>query len=153
MRILALFLVLFCAACTPQSGTLSSPALGAQGDFTEQIAISDHPHHVLMGHVIDFTQNGARTRALVIGQRRDGVHRLRMSEAWNGGTALPFTATHRRLDGCTHGHCRDNAVGMILLSDALFQEVRATGLTARLIGTSDAINIRVPATLFRALPE
>ncbi len=153
MRFMILILFLFCAACTPQSGALTAPALGAQGNFTEQIVISNHPHHVLMGHVVDVTQAGTRTRALVIGQRRDGVHRLRMSEAWQDGTALPFSPTHRRLDGCTHGHCRDNSVGFILLPDILFQSARQHGLTARLIGTSDAINIAVPASLFQALPE
>ena len=153
MRLLAVFLLIFLATCAPQGGSLSSPQTGLNGHFTQQIVISNHPHHVLMGHLIDTSRDGVQTRALVIGQRRDGVHRLRMAEAWSGGVELPFEPMHSRLDGCTHGHCRDRAVGMIILSDQMFAAARQQGLSARLIGTSDAIDLSVPASLFQALPE
>ncbi|MBF9045251.1 hypothetical protein HKCCE4037_18050 [Rhodobacterales bacterium HKCCE4037] len=153
MRVIVLFLLTFLAACAPQQGQLVAPDLGISGQFTRQVVISDDAHHVLTGHLVQTTQNGVRTRALVIGQRFDGVHRLRMTQAWMNGTTLPFSGTTRRLDGCTHGHCRDNAVGMILLSDQLFSHARAHGLAARLTGPSDNIDIRVPASLFPTLPE
>ncbi len=153
MRFLSLIFLMFFAACAPQSGVISDGATGLTGQFTRQVVISDHPHHVLMGHLIQTTRDGVQTRALVIGQRRDGVHRVRMVEAWSDGIELPFSATTRRLDGCTHGHCRDNAVGVIFLSDQLLADGRSNGLSARLIGRSAAINIEVPATLFQALQE
>ncbi|WP_224814065.1 hypothetical protein [Hasllibacter sp. MH4015] len=150
---LALLLLTFVVACAPQPGTLVADQTGLNGSFTAQIPISDHPHHVLMGHVIDTTRDGARVRALVIGARTDGVHRLHMREAWSNGIELPFRSTSRRLDGCTHGHCRDRALGIILLSDAMFAQVRQHGLRARLIGSAEPIDISVPASLFLALPE
>lgn len=153
MRILSLIWLVFLAACTPQYGPLTAPETGLDGHFTRQVVISDHAHHVLMGHLIAATRDGTRTRALVINQRRDGVHRLRMAEAWRNGTALPFSATHRRLDGGTHGHCRDHSVGMIFVSDALFHQARIHGLSARLIGTGEPVDIFVPAPLFQALPD
>lgn len=152
MRLILPIFMLF-AACTPQSGTLVSQHTGLAGSYSRQVAISDHAHHVLMGHIIDTTRDDMRVRALVIHSRNDGVHRLRMREAWSNGVELPFRATNRRLDGCTHGHCRDRAVGMIFLSDALYSYAISHGLDARLTGTGDAINISVPASLFQALPE
>jgi hypothetical protein len=103
-----------------------------------------------MGHVIDVTRDGERVRALVIQQRRDGVHRLSMREAWSQGVRLPFRASSGRMDGCSHGNCRDNSIGFIFLSDALFAHAASHGLTARLIGSSDAVDITVPASLFAA---
>ena len=129
-------------------GALSNPQTGVAGVYTAQTVITDHPHHVLLGHVIIVTRGAVTVRALVIGQRRDGVHRLRYAEAWSGGVELPFRRHYGR--DCTHGHCRDNAIGMIFLSDALFDRAVAQGLTARLIGTSGAIDIAAPAALFRA---
>lgn len=150
-------LLLLMTACAPRTGTLVSQHTGLTGHYTAQIPISDHAHHVLMGHLIDMTRTDGRTdahvRALVIGARNDGVHRLVMREAWSNGVELPFQATHRRLDRCTHGHCRDRAVGMIFLSEALFDYAAAFGLTGQLIGTSDSIDFAVPATLFQELPE
>jgi hypothetical protein len=128
-------------------GSLSNSDTGLSGVYTAQAVISDHPHHVLVGHVIIVTRGSHRVRALVVQQRRDGVHRLRYAEAWSGGVALPWRVTHGQ--GCTHGHCRDNPVGMIFLSAALFARAEAQGLDARLVGRSGAINIAVPAALFR----
>lgn len=150
---LSLLLVMLLTACVPQSGTLISRDTGLQGSYTAQATISDHPHHVLRGHVIDTTRDGVRVSAVVISARYDGVHRVVMREAWSNGAELAFRATHRRLDGCSHGQCRDRAVGMIFLSEALFAHAAVHGLHARLIGTGDAIDISVPASLFQALPE
>jgi hypothetical protein len=153
MRWLSLFLLLALAACTSSPGVVHSPETGLHGQYTAQVVISDHPHHVLMGHLVAFAHDGTRTRALIIGQRRDGVHRLRMAQAWRGGVELPFTSTTHQLDGCTHGHCRDRAVGIIALSDAVLATARRDGLSARLTGRSDAVDIHVPAWLFQSLPE
>jgi hypothetical protein len=131
-----------------QGGTLANPETGVSGTYTAQVVISDHPHHVLVGHVIIVTRGPDTVRALVIQQRRDGVHRLHYAEAWSAGIALPFRRTYG--PGCTHGHCRDNAVGMIFLSSALFVRAEHHGLSARLVGPSGAIDIAVPAALFRA---
>lgn len=131
-----------------QGGTLANPETGVAGTYTAQVVISDHPHHVLVGHVIIVTRGEDTVRALVIQQRRDGVHRLRFREAWSGGVELPWRRSFG--DGCTHGRCRDNPVGMIFLSAALFERAEAHGLTARLVGASGAIDIAAPATLFRA---
>lgn len=150
---LAFPLLLLVAACTPQAGGLRAVPTGLEGYYTRQVVISDDPHHVLMGHLVDGTRNGQRARMLVIGARRDGVHRLVMHEAWSGGVELPFVATSRRFDGCTHGHCRDRSIGLIVLSDALFAQAARHGLSARLIGTGPAIAIHVPAALFSELPD
>lgn len=148
IRFLA-FMMLALAACSPRSGAVVSPQTGVTGQYSRQIVISDHPHHVLMGHVIETRRDDIVVHALVIGHRHDGVNRVVMREAYAGGIALPFQPTHRRLDGCTHGHCRDRAVGMIFLSPALLDQARQHGLRARLIGSGDAIDISVPALLFQ----
>ncbi len=127
-------------------GALSNDQTWISGVYSAQRAISAHPHHVLMGHVIIADQGPRRAHALVIGQRRDGVHRPQYSAAWHDGAQLAFrpeTGT-----GCTHGHCRDAPVGMILLSAAEFRSAQARGLAARLTGPSGAIDIDVPAALF-----
>jgi hypothetical protein len=127
-------------------GAISHPTSGISGVYSAQMPISDHPHHVLMGHVIIAHHDSAVARALVIGHRRDGVHGLHYTAAWQNGRALRFrreTGT-----GCTHSHCRDGPVGMILLSEPLFRIAKAQGLTARLIGPSGAIDIFAPAALF-----
>lgn len=147
LRLLTLCLCLLALPAHATGGTLSNPATGISGIYTDQHRISDHPHHVLMGHVIVVTRDGGQARALVIGHRRDGVHRLHFSEAWADGHRLPFrreTGT-----GCTHGHCRDRPVGMILLDAARFDRAQREGLTARLTGPSGAVDIAVPAALFR----
>jgi hypothetical protein len=146
---LALTFVAICLAATQLNAQtrLSTPETGLSGHYTAQIRISDHPHHVLMGHVIHVTRADETVRALVIHQRRDGVHRLRFREAWSGGRRLPFSASHRGR-GCTHGHCRDNPVGFLFLSAAMFERAQITGLRARLIGPSGAIAIAVPPRLF-----
>lgn len=155
LRLLSLLLVL--AACTPQTGpqtgVVRSSHAGLEGAYTRQVVISDHAHHVLMGHLVDGTQAGERHRMLVIGARRDGVHRLTMRQAWSHGVELPFVSTSRRFDGCTHGHCRDRSVGLIVLSDALFGHAARHGLSALLTGSADSIEIFVPPELFSELPE
>lgn len=153
MRVLTPLLLVLLASCNPSGGTLNAPHTGVAGQFTQQMVISNDPHHVLMGHLISVTQNGSHIHALVIGQRRDGVHRLRMHEAWSEGIQLPFTSTTRHLDGCTHGHCRDNAVGMVFLNGALIEHARTHGFSARLTGRSEAVTIHVPPTLFHAFPN
>jgi len=87
-------------------------------------------------------------RALRVHQRRDGVHRLRFDEAWTQGVSLPFTSPSRPTDGCVQDRCRDVYVGTIYFSDQLFQRAQTTGLSARLIGPSGAVQISAPASLF-----
>ncbi len=151
IRLLALLTVTLLAACAPQSGDVTSENLGLSGSFTAQRVISDDPHHVLLGHMIEVTRNGETLRALVISQRRDGVHRLSLREAWSGGVRLPYSATSRRLDGCTHGHCRDNSIGMIFLSEALYAHARVHGLRAYLVGREGNVEIHAPADLVASL--
>lgn len=151
-RLIAFLAVCALAACVPQSGTLTSDSLSLSGSYSAQTVISDDPHHVLRGHVIRVTRDGDTVRALVISQRRDGVHRLSMREAWSGGVQLPYRSTNRRLDGCSHGRCRDNSVGMIFLSEPLFALAQAEGLRATLVGAEGSIPIYAPPALF-ALPE
>lgn len=150
---LCLLSIVLLTACAPQSGTLTARDAGLQGSFTRQVTISNHLHYVLRGHMIRTTRDDVQVTALVISARNDGVNRLVMREAWANGVELPFRATHRRLDGCSHGQCRDRSIGMIFLSEALFAHAATHGLHARLIGTSDAIDIDVPPSLFQALPE
>lgn len=147
LRWIALCLSLLALPAHATGGALTNATSGVAGVYTGQQQISDHPHHVLMGHVIIVTRDGAMARALVIGHRRDGLHRLRFSQAWADGRPLPFrreTGT-----GCTHGHCRDVPVGMILLDAATFDDALRDGLTARLTGPAGAIDITVPAALFQ----
>ncbi len=147
LRWIALCLSLLALPVHAAGGALANAASGVAGIYTDQQEISDHPHHVLMGHVIIVTHDGALARALVIGHRRDGVHRLHFSDAWRDGARLPFRRESGT--GCTHGHCRDAPVGMILLDAATFDQALRDGLDARLTGPSGAIDITVPAALFR----
>lgn len=151
IRSAAPFFALILAACVPQSGSLTSEDTGLSGTYSAQAVISQDPHHVLMGHVIQTTRGADTVRALVISQRRDGVHRLRFAEAWMDGIRLPFVRAGA-LDGCTHGHCLDTHVGMILLSDAMFAHAQTHGLSAHLVGGAANIDIHAPRHLF-ALPE
>jgi hypothetical protein len=139
-------ILLFPLPAIAQGGGLSNPQTGIAGVYSAQARLTDHPHHVIMGHVIIVTRNGSVARALVLRQRDDGVHRLRFAAAWADGRALPFRAEGGL--GCTHGHCRDRAVGMILLSDTAFAAALRDGLAARLTGPAGAIDITAPARLF-----
>ena len=142
----ALLLFLFLAACAPQT-TLETTDSGLSGRITDQVLISDHPHHVLMGHVLIAARGDEITRALVIQQRRDGVHRLRIREAWQQGRELPYRSLDRRL-GCIRGRCRDNAVGFISFSAAMLERAAQDGFSATLIGPEGAIEIAVPPRIF-----
>jgi len=137
-------------ACVPAGGEFASPHTGLVGSYSEQVVISDHPHHVLYGHVVDITDGRERTRALVISHRRDGVHRFRIYEAWAFGRELPYRRMNRHL-GCTHGHCRNDAVGMIPLGPEMIARGVEQGLSARLIGPQGGIDIHVAPALFRPL--
>lgn len=136
------------AATGRDGGLLSNPDIDVAGIYTPQQVISDHPHHVLFGHVIVVERDGAQTMALVIHQRRDGVHRLRFDAAWRAGETLAFRSTASGGLGCTHGHCRDNQVGLIVMDEAGFARARRDGLSARLIGPSGAIGIATAPALF-----
>lgn len=139
-------------ACVPAGGEFASPHTGLTGTYSTQVVISDHPHHVLYGHVLDIRDGTDRTRALVISHRRDGVHRLRIYEAWTGGRELPYRRMNRRL-GCTHGHCRNDAVGMIPLGPEMIARGAESGFQARLIGPQGNIDIHVPPALFLSLSD
>ena len=150
LRVLVCLLALLWPASDPRAegGALVEPQTGISGIYTAQARVSDHPHHVLMGHVIIVARAGETVRALVIRQRRDGVHRLRYSAAWSGGAELPWRRSYGQR--CTHGHCRDRPVGMIFLSRARFARAVDHGLSARLTGPGGAVDIVAPAALFRA---
>lgn len=153
MRLIGLFLALLAAqvllppeASAQRSGTVVSPQTGIFGSYTDQIVISRDAHHVLVGHIISVVEDGRHLHALVIQHRWDGVHRLSYSAAHAGGVRLPF----RRLTGpgCTHGHCLDRPIGIIVLSPDLMERLAITGLRARLTGRSGAISLDVRARLF-----
>lgn len=147
LRLLVPFLLLFALPLQAGGGRLTGTATGLDGIYTGQIVISDHPHHVLIGHVIVVRDDSHVARALVINHRRDGVHRLRYDAAWRDGSRLAYRS--QTGPGCTHGHCRDNAVGMIVMDAADFGHALRHGLAARLTGPSGAIDIAVPPDLFR----
>jgi hypothetical protein len=139
--------LLLLVACVPQSGRLASPETGLSGRFSPQVVVTDHSHHVLYAHVIVAEREGEITRAIVLSQRRDGVHSLRFREAWSGGVELPFRRG-RGLDGCSHGHCLNRHAGMIFLSAPLFERAQRHGLAVRLLSGSENIDINVPAHVF-----
>lgn len=150
----ALVLCLILAACSLSAcapgGDHASRASGLSGHVTQQVVISDHPHHVLYGHVATISDQGANpVRALVISHRRDGVHRLRIYEAWQDGRALPYRRLNRQL-GCSHGHCRNDAVGFIALGEGMVARAARDGFHASLIGPQGRIDIHAPARLFSA---
>lgn len=142
----AMILCLVLTACGANTAPVS-PDTGLQGRVSRQVVISDHPHHVLLGHVLIATRGAETTRALVIHQRRDGVHRVRMWQAWQDGRELPFRRLPTRT-GCSHGHCRDNAVGFISLGPLMLERAARDGFSATLIGREGAIAIEVPAMIF-----
>jgi hypothetical protein len=127
-------------------GSLSSPELALSGVYSAQAVISDDAHHVLMGHVIVARQGRDIHIALIIQQRRDGVHFIGYRQAFSGGVELPYR--RMRGTGCTHGHCRDRPVGLIALNAAMLARYAQSGLEARLTGRSGAIALSVPAALF-----
>lgn len=136
------------AACVSAGGEFASPVTGITGTYSRQVVISDHPHHVLFGHVVTLTDDtGSPVRALVISHRRDGVHRLRISEAYHSGRELPFRRLDHRL-GCTHGHCRNDALGFIALGPSMIARAAREGFDAQLLGPYGRIDIRAPAPLF-----
>lgn len=136
------------AACVSAGGEYASPATGVSGTYSRQVVISDHPHHVLYGHVVALTgADGTPVRALVISHRRDAVHSLRINQAWQDGHELPFRRMDRRL-GCTHGHCRNAALGFIALGPGMIARAAQQGFAAHLLGPSGAIDIHAPAALF-----
>ena len=147
MRLLLPLLLIFISGCAPVSGRLSARDTGLSGSFSEQVQISSHPHHVLYGHVIEVTRGASPVRALVVSQRRDGIHALRFQEIWSSGVELPFSQTNA-LNGCSHGNCLNRHAGMVLLSNRLFIHAQAHGLQARMIGGQANIDISVPASLF-----
>ncbi|MBY4895224.1 hypothetical protein KUL25_20875 [Rhodobacteraceae bacterium N5(2021)] len=142
---------MFLVACVPQSGSLVSPDTGLSGHYSRQVVIFNDAHHVLYGHVLITHRNGETLRTLVVSQRRDGVHRLRFSEAWSGGIQLPFRRASA-LDGCSHGHCLNHHAGLIFLSEALFTHAQSHGLHARLVSGTTNLDISVPASLFHLPP-
>ncbi len=143
-----LFAVL--AACAPgqPGGSLAGvPDSGLSGVYSAQQVISDHPHHVILGHVIIANDGAATTRALVLSHQWDGVHFLRMTGAYADGGALPFRRLPRN-DGCTRATCRNGPVGMIRLSRAQVQDAARSGFSARLHTNAGPIDITVPAEMF-----
>lgn len=149
LRSVLMCLTLLLAACAPGAtgGRIDSPETGLSGAYTRQVVISDDPHHVLLGQILIGRQAGEVSRALIVTQRRDGVHRVRMRTAWSGGRAIPF----RPLpvwQGCAGGPCRDNGVGLIPLTPALVAEAARSGFGARLLGREGPIDIFVPPTLW-----
>ncbi|WP_306045565.1 hypothetical protein [Nioella sp. MMSF_3534] len=137
------------AACVTAGGEFASPVTGITGTYSHQVVISDHPHHVLYGHVVVLTgDDAAPVRALVISHRRDGVHRLRISGAYHSGRELPFRRLDHRL-GCTHGHCRNDALGFIALGPGMIERATREGFSAHLLGPYGRIGIHAPAALFR----
>ncbi|NKX44363.1 hypothetical protein [Roseicyclus persicicus] len=144
---LALLLLPALPAAAQGGGALQVTETGVSGVYTAQVRVSAHPHHVIMGHVLIVTRDGETVRALVLRHRDDGVHRLSYAEAWAGGTRLPFRREAGL--GCTHGHCRDRALGMVYLSAALFDRAVVAGLAFRLVERSGTLDIAAPASLFR----
>ncbi|QXT39164.1 hypothetical protein [Gymnodinialimonas ceratoperidinii] len=118
------------------------------GHYSRQVVVSDHTHHVLYAHVIVAERDGETTRAIVLSQRRDGVHNLRFQEAWSHGVELPFRRGGA-LDGCSHGHCLNRHAGLIFLPAPLFAHAQRHGLAVRLLSGTENIDISVPAHLFR----
>jgi hypothetical protein len=90
LRRLVLCLCLVTLPAHAAGGALSNAATGVAGVHTDQRRISDHPYRVLLGHVIVVCRDGELARALVIRHGRDGMHRLRFTEAWENGTRLPW---------------------------------------------------------------
>lgn len=135
------------AACVTAGGEFESPVTGISGTYSDQMVISDHPHHVLFGHVVRVAAGADSTTALIISHRRDGVHRLRIDSAWSGGHRLPFRRLNRGL-GCSHGHCLNDALGMIPLGPDLIDRAVPDGLHVTLIGPQGGFDILVPASLF-----
>lgn len=148
-RLAGLFLVLGLAACAPgqPGGTVTSRDAGLAGVYSRQVVISDHPHHVLLGHVIRATQDGQDLRALVISHQWDGVHRIRLRSAWRDGTRLPFRPLPRD-GGCTRSTCRNGALGFIALSPRMLDRATAEGFRASLVTSVGTIEVAAPAAIF-----
>lgn len=144
----ALLLLIALTACVNTGGTVTrAEHTQIAGRYTAEYLLSDHPHHVLMGRILMMERADEAARALVIEQRLDGVHRLLMHEAWSHGQQLPYA----RLDqhaacGLT---CRNRAVGMIPLSQAMIMRGAEAGFSARLLGRQGPIDIFVPPALFQ----
>ena len=141
------------AACVSAGGEFASSDTGLTGQYSRQVVVSDHPHHVLYGHMVRLSDGESEVLALVISHRRDGVHRLRFSQArLPSGRPLPFRRLDPRL-GCSHGHCRNDAIGFIALTEAMVAEAGRAGFRALLVGPSGSIPLAVPPAPFAAVAQ
>jgi len=144
----ALALCLSATHLTAQGMLASATGTGVVGVTTSQVRLSNHPNHVLMGHVYVIERGGETVRALMIHQRHDGVHRLSFSEAYANNVALPFDAPSSATDGCMQDYCSDVYLGVIFFSEGLFERAQRVGLDARLVGPSGVMPIHAPAHVF-----
>ncbi len=144
-------LILICfalAACMPAAVTLPQQSNGAvAGVATRNLVITDHPHHVLVGHIAHVRRGTDAVFALVIDQRRDGVHRLIYREAYQDGRALPYRSLHRRVY-CGRD-CRDRSIGMINFSADMVRRATLEGFNATLYGPDGSIDVFAPPSLFQ----
>ncbi|MGI3184322.1 hypothetical protein [Nioella aestuarii] len=139
------------AACVTAGGEFASPVTGITGTYSRQVVISDQPHYVLFGHVVSLMgADGRPVWALVISFRHNQMSWIRVNQAWQDGREMPFRRLDRRL-GCTHGHCRNDALGFIALGPGMIERAARDGLDAHLLGPYGRIDIHAPAALFNGM--
>jgi uncharacterized membrane protein YeaQ/YmgE (transglycosylase-associated protein family) len=145
------------AACTPmrQAGVDTTRHSGMIGAFSDQVVVSDHPHHVLVGQAMILQQDGATVYVVEIGQLRRGHVRLRMTDAWWNGQALLFHGvrpTERFCNG--YRDCGGYRTGVFSFSRTGFETAARRGFDAQLTGPDGALDIHIPAREFaRALGQ
>lgn len=147
----ALFVLLFLSACLtdgPQSHR--SSLTGVSGLASRTLIVSTQPHHVIYGRVILVDGTSSSRFALQFARAFDGVHfGLKIHSVWSSGQKLAFEAAQQGTPYCRGPDCNSELLGTLSITEYAFVKISKIGLSARLIGPEVAIDVTVPAHLFR----
>lgn len=147
----ALFVLLFLSACLtdgPQSHR--SSVTGVSGLASRTLIVSTHPHHVIYGRVILVDGTSSSRFAFQFARAFDGVHfGLKIHSVWSSGQKLAFEAAQQGTPYCRGPDCNSELLGTLSITEYAFTKISKIGLSARLIGPEVAIDVTVPAHLFR----
>ncbi|MBO6790156.1 MAG: hypothetical protein JJ894_06415 [Dinoroseobacter sp.] len=147
----AFFVLLFLSACLtdgPQSHR--SSLTGVLGLASRTLIVSTQPHHVIYGRVILVDGTSSSRFALQFARAFDGVHfGLKIHSVWSSGQKLAFETAQQGSPFCRGVDCNSELLGTLIFSEQEFTTFSKIGLSARIIGPEVAIDVTVPAHLFR----
>ena len=146
--LIIVFCLSACLADAPQ--TLRSSVTGVSGVASRTIVVSTHPHHVIYGRTVFTETMFKRSFALQFARAFDGVHAgLEVHSVWSRGEELTFQVAQQSTPYCRSNNCNSELLGTLTFSEQEFTTFSKIGLSARFIGPEAAIDVTVPAHLFR----